>query len=339
MICMSAVVNKAYCAPTVLPDAKIVSVSNSGGYVTSSNSASGAKAAIGRWDTAYPNPETGAQAPGLEPNGPSSFTIDIAVGSGGTVSFSYNIKTYDAGIYDWFSAKLMTSSGPIILVPHLGKPGSSYGSYWVSATVDFSEIDLTPYIGQNVQFIFTVQQDGWGDQTQANITNFQLNPACGILPLNPISDAEGISFENGGDPDPTTLNLNLQAGYSCLINRITAAGGTYRLNSAYRPPSYQVHLGEVWRKWQAIKYDSTPQCADRKVEIKREVDKHELGNLRIAPAGPSGAHTQHAAFDMIWNLPQLTNIDNLATQCNLSRRMRIVDPVHFEYLPSSVPAP
>src|SRR6266566_4666056 len=103
-------------------NAQIVAVTPGGvGYVTTSSGTTGLSAMIGRWDTPYPNAANGAPAPGLEPFVASTLTVDIDVNDGGLVSFSYKFLTYDAGIWDWFDAYMVTPTGTVSLVSHLGK--------------------------------------------------------------------------------------------------------------------------------------------------------------------------------------------------------------------------
>src|SRR6266568_1127172 len=45
----------------------------------------------------YPNGANGAPAPGLEPTGASIMNVDVDVKDGGVASFSYKLKTWDAG--------------------------------------------------------------------------------------------------------------------------------------------------------------------------------------------------------------------------------------------------
>jgi len=120
-------------AQTTARPAEIVSVTPGGvGYVNSSTGTNGLTAQIGRWDAPYPNPDTGERAPGLEPDGASTLRVTINVNDGGLVSFSYRLRTYDAGIYDWFDASMENPSGTKSFVSQLGKPGSAYGTYFES---------------------------------------------------------------------------------------------------------------------------------------------------------------------------------------------------------------
>src|SRR3989442_2271301 len=108
--------------------AVITSISQGGlGYVTYSGSSGGIDASIGRWDTPYPNGLNGDPAPGLEPTGASILNIDVDVHDGGLASFSYKLKAWDAGRWDWLDISVQTPSGTVSIINHLGKPGGDYG--------------------------------------------------------------------------------------------------------------------------------------------------------------------------------------------------------------------
>lgn len=315
----------AMVAQTTVNNAQIVSVTAGGvGYVTTNSGSTGISAQIGRWDTAYPNADTGAPAPGLEPFGASTLTITINVNDGGLVNFSYKFLTYDAGIYDWFDAYMVTPTGTIPLVTQLGKPGSDYGTYWESSQVVLNR-SLDQWRNQQVSFVFSVQQDGWGDQSAVNIDNFAVR-TCQVPPLTPITDAAAQNFENGATVDTAGLNAGMQAALNCLQGAAAAAGGVLTVTSAYRPPAYQAHLREVWDRWNDLRNRRDPECADLRTQVQQEFQRHGL-LLTQRPAAAS-AHTRGEAFDANWNLPRGGNIDTLAANCGLQRPFA-TDPVHF----------
>ncbi len=306
-------------------NAQIVGVTSGGvGYVTSSSGTNGLSAQIGRWDTAYPNPDTGAPAPGLEPLGASTLTIAIDVNDGGLVSFSYKFLTYDAGIYDWFDAYMVTPTGTINLVRQLGKPGSDYGTYWESAQVVLTQ-SLDQWRNQRVSFVFSVQQDGWGDQSATRIDNFDIR-TCQVPPLTAITDPTALNFEAGNTLDTADLLPAMQTALNCLQSAAGAARGTLTVNSAYRPPAYQTHLREVWDRWNDLRNRRDPECANLRTEVQQEFQRHGL-LLTQRPAAAS-AHTRGEAFDANWNLPAGVSIDTLAANCGLQRPFA-TDPVHF----------
>lgn len=306
--------------------AQIVAVNQGGvGYVTTSSGTTGLSAKIGRWDTPYPHPDTGEPADGLEPYGASTLSIDIDVNDGGLVSFSYKFLTYDAGIWDWFDAYLVTPDGTITLINHLGKPGSDYGTYWESAQIAFTQ-SLNQWRNQRVTFVFSIEQDGWGDQSAAQIDNFDIR-TCQVPPLTPITDPAALSFEAGNTLDTADLVPNMQTSLSCLQNACATAGGSLHVTSAYRPPTYQAHLREVWDRWNDLRNRRDPECADLRTEVQQEFQRHGL-LLTQRPAATS-SHTRGEAFDANWTLPLNANIDSLTGNCNLQRPLPNTDPVHF----------
>jgi hypothetical protein len=156
--------------------ARIVSVApgaDSVGFATYSGTTN-INAQIGRWDTPYPYPNTGEYAPGLQPTGNSTLNIDIDVNDGGIVTFRYDMRTYDAGIWDWYDIILETPTGSIQIADHLGKPGNDYGTYWESPNIPITQ-SLNKWRKQRVRFVFRVRQDGWGNQTQGTVTNFAVS--------------------------------------------------------------------------------------------------------------------------------------------------------------------
>ena len=309
----------------------VVSTSSNGVYTTSSLDNSGKiSALIGRWDTPYPNASTGARAPGLEPSGVSEFYIDLAVNDGGKVSFGYQLRTYDAGIYDWFDISLETPTGTVNLVSKLGKPGSAYGTYYKTPLIT-KQVDLSPWKNQNVRLIFSVVQDGWGDQSQGIMKNFSVED-CPVPALTELTDPEALDFENGQTINTRSLQPEMQTALACFQSAVNNAGGSFRLNSAYRSPLYQEHLREVWDKWNLLRNDKRTVCSERKAQVRQEFNRHGL-LLTQRPGSPSGPHTQGAAIDMNINSTGLSvqRVLDLAGGCNLYRRLPAADPVHFEH--------
>jgi len=308
--------------------AVITSVTQGGvGYVTNSTDTSGLSGEIGRWDTPYPNGADGLPAPGLEPTGASILNVDVDVNDGGIASFSYKLKTWDAGIWDWYDISVQTPNGPVSLVNHLGKPGNDYGTYFESAQIPLS-FNLTPYKNQHVTFIFSVQQDGWGDQTAGDVSGFALR-ACQVSPLMQLTDPLAIDFENGNTIDTVDLVPNMQTALGCLQTAVSDAQGSLQLNSAYRPSQYQQHLREVWDKWRLLRDRREPECADLRTQVQQEYAKHGLLDTQ-RPASPNGPHTQGLAIDVRSSLPLQQFLD-LANQCHLYRPLPAADPVHFIY--------
>ncbi len=310
--------------------AKITAVSQGGvGFVTVTQGTNGINASIGEWDTPYPYGLNGQKLPGAEPSGPSTLTVDIDVNDGGLVNFSYALKTWDGGVYDWLDINLVTPSGTIPLVSKLGQPsGNDWGTFWQSPNVPVSK-DLGSWKNQHVQLVFSVVQDGWGDQTQAQAVNIAVR-SCAIPPLTnpPFTDPEATSFENGQAIDTDKLTPAMQTAWSCFSGLV----GANRLRSAYRPPEYQGHLREIWDKWKApgnLQSNTDPACAATKTAVGAEFNRHGLGASTLRPAGANGTHPQGLAIDI--SIIGLHNVDALAAQCQLYRPFPSTDKVHFQH--------
>lgn len=158
-------------------------------------------------------------------------------------------------------------------------------------------------------------------------------PVCPVEALTPITDPLAQQFENGNTLDTTRLAPAMQTAYSNFRNAIAANGGNLTLNSAYRPAAYQLHLREVWDKWQALLNNPTPQCQNLLSQVQAEVNRHTLSNLRTRPAGASGHHPQGLAIDVNYaetGLP-LQTILNLGIQNEIVRPPDLIykDPNHF----------
>ncbi|MCI0556122.1 MAG: hypothetical protein L0287_34710 [Anaerolineae bacterium] len=322
--------NAAFSAPAV--PAQILSInptSDSVGYTTYSGTDS-IDAQIGRWDTPYPYPDTGEYAPGLQPEGFSGLAIEIDVNDGGLATFRYHFKTYDAGIYDWYDIFMETPNGTRSIVSKLGKPGSQYGTYWESSTIAISE-SLNEFKNQRVKFVFKVMQDGWGDQSQGEVINFQL-ATCPIAPLTEMTDPVALDFEAGNNINTENLNDLTSAGLTCMQNRCAQIGGSMTVTSAYRPVEYQNHLREVWDTWDALRNNQDPECTDLKDDVREEYSRHGLlDSQRPAAGNPNAPHPSGNAFDArITGLPQDETVDTVASFCNMTRPWPVRDPVHYQ---------
>lgn len=301
------------------------------GYVTVQRTADDIiDAQIGRWDTPYPYPDTGERAPGLQPTGFSIFYVDVDVNDGGTAAFSYMMQTYDAGVWDWYDIFVETPNGQTNLVTRLGKPGRQYGSYWASRRIALS-YPLDQWRNQRVRFIFRVQQDGWGDQTQGQVIRFALTE-CPVPSLTPITDPAAISFEQGNRVLTDQLTPATQAGLACMRNRVAELEGNFELNSAYRPPAYQAHLQEVWDRWRLLRNNRNAQCATLREQVRYEmIDNHNLvPTIRPAAGNPNAPHARGIAFDAnITGLPPGETVDTVANGCNM-HRPHPTDPPHYQ---------
>lgn len=297
------------------------------GYVDYSSDANGISAHIGRWDTPYPFGNNGPRAPGLEPNGASSFYIDVDVNDGGLASFSYVYKTWDGGAYDWYDIYMETPTGTQTLVGHLGQPGYGYGTFFYSPEIALS-VNLDPWKNMHVRFVFSIQQDGWGDQSQGEVVGFGVR-SCTVPPITPLTDASALSFEGGQTIDTEHLSGPMQTALSCVQAATADVNGSVRLASAYRPPEYQAHLRAIWDKWNLLRDMRQPECNNLRNLVQAEFNRHGL-LLTQRPASADGPHTQGLAVDMSSTLP-LNQFLTVANQCQLYRRIPVADPVHYEH--------
>ena len=305
---------------------RITSVTPTGvGYTTVVNSTNGISADLGRWDTPYPGGPNGPSAPGLEPSGSSMLAIAIDVNDGGQVSFDYSLRTWDAGRYDWYNISVVTPTGTVSLVNRLGKPGDDYGTYFQSPRIPIS-VSLNPWRNLQVTFLFSVRHDGWGDQTQGQLFGFSIR-TCPVAPLAPLTDADALRFENGDTVNIEGLQPDMREALGCLRTAAAADRGTLTVTSAYRPPTYQEHLREVWDKWRLLRDMRNAECDELRTQVRNEFTRHGLLSSQ-RPATANGRHTQGAAIDMVSTLPTARFLA-LANRCHLVRPLPEADPVHF----------
>lgn len=312
--------------------AKIVGTgetADSVGYVTSSGTTS-LDANVGRWDTPYPYPDTGQYAPGLQPEGYSGFYVDVDVNDGGKAVFSYLMQTWDAGIYDWYDISLQTPTGEIMLVSKLGKPGTAYGTYWSSPRVSMAQ-PLDEWKNQRVRFVFKVMQDGWGDQTQGQLTQFKL-ASCPVPALTELTDPLALHFEAGNTINTGRLTAATQTGLNCIIGEVARLGGNFRLNSAWRPVPYQAHLREVWDRWNSLRNNQNQDCSELKSTVRAEYTRHGLqDSQRPAPGNENAPHARGLAIDAsISGLPAGQTRDTVAATCAMHRPWPVRDPPHYQ---------
>ena len=154
---------------------------------------------------------------------------------------------------------------------------------------------------------------------------------CPIPDLPPITDPQVQAFEDNPDlSDTADLTSNMQTALQRLQAAVSAAGSTSSVGSAYRPPAYNQHLIDVWKKWMnELKKNSEPLCADLKSKIHRHFQRHKLKESQTPV--PGSRHTRGEAVDVTIN-PDIPNIDTLARACcNLRRPVPVDDPVHFQF--------
>ena len=90
-----------------------------------------------------------------------------------------------------------------------------------------------------------------------------------------ITDAVAKLYEDGTysstKPDLEHLTPETRAGLACIQQKVAAMNRymTPQPISGYRPTAYQAHIYEVYTKWQIIKDNNTPECAELKAAIKR----------------------------------------------------------------------
>ena len=174
-------------------------------------------------------------------------------------------------------------------------------------------------------------------------------PICTVTTkVADIMDPVAKQYENGTysttKPDLVHLTPATQAGLACIQQRVAAMNGyqTPQATSGYRPTVYQKHILEVYDKWQLIKDDNTPACAETKAGIQKEFIKHSRFARR------PGVTSNHSQVDAQGNpageavdisfVPDNTNAsaDAIACQCNMYRPMinmpnpKDNDPVHYQ---------
>ena len=200
-----------------------------------------------------------------------------------------------------------------------------WGFFNESPVVSVSQ-DLSQWKNQSVSLVFTVEQDGWGDETQAIISGLALR-TCGVAPLTPVATDPATQLLESGAIDTADLTPATQTALTCFQSAVLGAGGSFTLTSAYRTPAYQSHLREVWDKWQLLKNNTQAECQTVKSQDQQEFSYHGLGASSIRPASPSGTHTQGIAIDA-----RVSGVDADATapSCQLHRPFPNTDPVHFQ---------
>jgi len=124
------------------------------------------------------------------------------------------------------------------------------------------------------------------------------------------------------------LNQDTQDNIECMKNAANREGGRFYLSSAYRPPTYQQHLYEVWTLHNRLKDEGGPECNVLRAAMDKEFKHHKLV---ARPAQRTSAHPQGRAFDAtITGLPSNLHVDELAKGCKAIRPWPERDPVHFQ---------
>jgi hypothetical protein len=267
----------------------------------------------------------------------TSYTYSVPAGGIGSFASMPVTRTFDQPIA---SLRLFIVAGQADDIGYVGArmvtsmPAMCAG---VGAVTGEQEVtDQVTISGNTASFVLRAQENcccttGWGSATAAGRADALFRwevtlggESCDVEAVAPITDPLAQSFEAGNTIDTSRMNAAMQAALTCLRNAAAAAGGSITVTSAFRPVPYQQHLREVWDKWELLRNNRDPECADRRSEVEQEFRRHAL---RYRPAVNSG-HTRGEAMDINWNLPAGTTIDALAESCNLHRPVAN-DPVHF----------
>jgi hypothetical protein len=148
--------------------------------VTEDQSEGHYSARIGRWDQPYSGfgGFRGPYVPGVEPSGADTLYQDIQIPtmvSSVMLTFSYNVVTYDGANYDWLDMRVVDAdTGAVLLQPVsdiggiiAGSP-ANWGLFYTTGWQTVAQ-DLTAFAGKRIRLLFSVQQDGYGDQIAAYI--------------------------------------------------------------------------------------------------------------------------------------------------------------------------
>lgn len=319
--------------------AKITKIYSGGiGYVSTGQAIDGSySASIGKWGDPYTGGINGPPIPGIEPVGNSILYADITVNDGGIVAFKYQIESYDIARYNWLNVHVETPDGGTLpLVSQAGAPGEDWGRYYKTPVPILKTYKLDKWRNQKVRLIFSVYQDGYGDQTRALISGLQVR-TCPVAPLTPLKDPTSLWQEaNPNTPNTGSLEPRLKEGIQCLDAKFGRTPSNSGVSSAYRPLEYQLHIKDVWEGWMgspgvpALRTDGTNVCTDLRGIYSTESDRHGL----VSPPGGTGSlHITNDAFDYskhILSTVTSRQIYELAKACKLCRTVR-GDRVHFQY--------
>jgi hypothetical protein len=117
-----------------------------------------------------------------------------------------------------------------------------------------------------------------------------------------------------------------------LVNQV---GGQFELKSAFRPPSYQAHLQQVWYKWMELRNNRDLGCQTLRAQVGDEFTRHRL--LETQKPVTDSDHTRGMAFDATVVVPakatlkrRRVSLDRLALLAGVRRPDIRRDPVHFK---------
>jgi len=329
---------------TATTGATIVGYTESGpGPRTISQSSRGIDAILGPWGgPLFPNGPCG-QLFGTGAGLDNRLIVEIDVGTGGAVSFTYEIEqTGTPFLNGALYVRLTYGAGVIEPISGFGNPAPCWGLVWKSRRL-FKKISLNEYANQHVFLEFIVAGYDDGTETQGRFYSIAIDK-CGEPPLSPMN-ADDQLFENEENHwDETRLTPAMHDGLNCLRTKVAQAGGQFDVTqgSAYRTPGYQAHLYEVWNKWERLNRKSftDPDCQQLKDYVALEVGKH--GHSLVREPAKDSKHSRGLAFDATITG---VNQDSLACSCGLYRplknktkKIRTYDPIHFQLL-NGIPCP
>ncbi len=164
-------------------------------------------------------------------------------------------------------------------------------------------------------------------------------PVCPVAPLSPIEEPDALAFENGNEASGVIDLAGLRPAMARALEKfrrmVLSAGGTFDLKSAYRPPSYQAHLQDVWFKWMELRRNRSAGCQLLRAQVAEEFGRHNL--LATQKPVTFSDHTLGLAFDAAVVLPRSArlrrrriSLDRLAVLAGLTRPDIHRDPVHFK---------
>lgn len=170
---------------------------------------------------------------------------------------------------------------------------------------------------------------------------YEAAAGCPVAPLPPITDPAAQVFEKRDGPDGALDTTDLNHGMASALVRferlVARVGGSLDLKSAYRPPSYQEHLQQVWYKWMELKNNQDPACQPLRASVEQEFTRHHL--IESQHPVTSSDHTRGLAFDATVLLPKRPmlgrrrmTLDSLARLVGLRRPDILHDPVHFKFV-------
>lgn len=313
--------------------AAIVGYTTSGaGPSTVTEGPNGLDVTLGQWGgPLYPNGPCGEPVAFPVTAFYSRLVVDIDVGSGGKVGFTYRMSQTGAPYNSEHLTIMLDTGTPRPVLWQWGQPGC-YGSAWRSGR-KAAIVDLDSFPNQHVYLIFTVSGNwNMGTETQARIQSLAITD-CAVPALAVLSpDAQALE-------DQPWDELHLDSAFHTKVNNfrdaVVAAGGRVitTCGSAYRTLEYQLHLREVWDAYAALGARWGPECGFLRNVIQNEKAKHCLKYKPGRVDKPDAIqHTKDLAIDVtIEDVDQ----DSIAALHGLYRPYKDenkpgYDPVHFE---------